>query len=82
MILVNVFFQELNQEYDFQIDEKASTSLVIREMVQTIAQKEELTTKAGDEFYLLCQKSSRSVLNPTATIGDNGVQSGDTLLLV
>lgn len=39
MILVNVFFQELNQDYDFQIEERASTNLVIREMVQTIARR-------------------------------------------
>ena len=45
MILVNVFFQELNQDYDFQIEEQASTNLVIRERVQTLAQKEQLTVQ-------------------------------------
>ena len=80
MILVNVFFQELNQDYDFQIEEQASTNLVIREMVQTIAQKEQLTVQKGEELYLL--KRSGTILHPASTIAENGVRSGDTLLLV
>ena len=82
MILVNVFFQELNQDYDFQIEEQASTNLVIQEMVQTIAQKEQLTVQKGEELYLLCQKRSGTILHPASTIAENGVRSGDTLLLV
>lgn len=82
MILVNVFFQELNQEYDFQIEETASTSLVIREMVQTIAQKEQLATRQGEEFYLLCKRATGSILHPAISIAENGIRSGDTLLLV
>lgn len=82
MILVNVFFQELNKDYDFLIEEQASTGWVIREMVQTIAQKELLTVKKGEEFYLLCKKNSRTIMHPATTIAENGVRAGDTLLLV
>lgn len=82
MILVNVFFQEINRSYDFRIDEKSKIEKVIEDMAEMIALKEHLTMADCPGMYLLCGKSAERIFNPDTTLAENGVSTGDTLLLV
>lgn len=82
MILINVLFLELNQSYDFKTEENAQIGRVIEEMVEMIAQKEQLSVEKDRGFFLLCRPETQEVFNPSQSLAELGVCSGDTLLLV
>ncbi|MCD7887508.1 MAG: hypothetical protein LUG44_07820 [Clostridiales bacterium] len=82
MILVNIFFQETNQEYDFKLMETLPLGQVTEEIVEMIAQKEHLALKRDPGLFLLCDKTRERVLHPMTTLASNAVHSGDSLLLL
>ena len=82
MILVNVVFQELKRTYDFKLDWDASIYKITEEIVKMISQTEHLPEAANPGQYLLYKKDSTKIMDPNTTLSENGVRSGDTLLLI
>lgn len=82
MILVNVFFQELNRDYDFKVDRDAKISKVVDEIVGMIGQTEHIQLGKNPGLFLLCKRDEQCVLQPETTLAQNGVGNGDTLLLI
>lgn len=82
MILVELYFQELNQEYDVNLDEKLPVSSVIDSLVELIAQKEHMTLAKNTGLFLLCDSEKQQLLHPQTTLAENGIRSGHRLLLL
>lgn len=82
MILVEVYFQELNQEYDVHVDETLVIGSVIDNMVELIAQKEHLTLSKQLGIFILCEPETKRILHPETTLSENGIHAGQRLLLL
>lgn len=82
MILVELYFQELNQEYDVNLDETLPVSSVIDSLVELIAQKEHMTLAKVPGLFLLCNAEKQRILHPQTTLAENGIRSGHRLLLL
>lgn len=82
MILVDVFVPMLDQYYDFKLDETASIGVLADEMLAILCQWEGYDQENLTETAMICDLKSNRILNPMTSLRDNGVESGDQLLLV
>lgn len=82
MILVEVYFQELNQEYDVHLDISLPIGSITESLVELIAQKEHLTLAKKPGLFLLCDPKSGRILHPQTTLSENGICAGKRLLLL
>lgn len=82
MILVELFYQGLNQEYDVHIDETLPVGNLIESLAELIAQKEHLPLAKEPGLFLLCDFHSGRILHPKTTLAENGIGSGHRLLLL
>lgn len=82
MILVELFYQGLNQEYDVHMDETLPVGNVIETVVDLIAQKEHLPLAKEPGLFLLCDPQTSRVLHPKTTLSENGIGSGHRLMLL
>lgn len=82
MILVDVFVPSVDKEYDFQLSETASISMVIEEISEMIGQKER-TEIVGDVNRLqLCDQEKQCILDRKKTLEESGVVTGSRLILI
>ena len=81
-MLLAVFFAETNQSYDFKLDGNVPVSQLLEEMVGMIAQRDHLALKREPGPFLLCSKKQGRILDKSCTLIENGVASGDELMLV
>ena len=81
MILVEVYFKELNQEYDANLDETLPVGSLIDSLVELIAQKEHLTLAKQPGMFLMCDGEQKRILHPQTTLSENGICAGQKLLL-
>ena len=82
MILLELYFQELNREYDVQLDESVPVEGLIDDLVELIAQKEHLTLGKNPGMFLLYDYATQRILHPKTTLSENGIQSGQRLVLL
>lgn len=82
MILVNVRFPALNCSYDFKLSEMTEIARLMEDITEMIAQKERCGLDKGEDFYLLCNARTGRIFRRNTTLAENGISSGDTLLLV
>lgn len=82
MILVNIEFQELNRSYDFKLDWDASVQTITDEVLKMISQTEHLPLAKEPGTFLLYKKGSNCALHPNSMLAENGINTGDTLLLI
>ena len=82
MILVDVYAPSVNQTYDFMLEEGAKVSVVIDEITEMIAQKEQADLKGNVRELLLVSQNDRCILSPDHTLAYYEIQTGDKLILV
>lgn len=82
MIIINVHYMALNQNYDFKVEEHAPIRQITGEMLSMISQKEHMQYEGNEDLLLLSDLSTRTIFSPLASLSENGVRSGDTLILV
>lgn len=82
MILVELYFQELNQEYDVHLDISLPIGSLIENLMELIAQKEHLTLSKDPGLFLLCDPDTGRILHPQTTLSENQIRSGQRLLLL
>ena len=82
MILVEVSVPALGHSYDFELEESARVEVLIREMVETICQKERLQAFEEGQPFSLYSPEGRARLDPQGTLAQNGVRAGQQLLLL
>lgn len=82
MIIINVHYMALNQNYDFRVDEDTPIRIITEEMVSMISQREHMQFEGNSELLLLSNLNTRIIFSPLSSLSENGVRSGDTLILV
>lgn len=82
MIMVELFFQELNQQYDVRLDETLPIGSLLDSLVELISQKEHMILSKNTGMFLLCDTDSGRILHPETTLSENGICSGQRLLLL
>lgn len=82
MILLELYLQELNQEYDVHLDETLPVGSIIDSLVELIAQKEHLALAKKTGLFLLCDYKTKRILHPQTTLSENGICAGQRLLLL
>lgn len=82
MILVDISVPSVDSSYDFQLDEDASIYNIIGEISELISQKEHCEVVGNTESLMLCTLKNRRVLSINRTLREEGIQTGDSLMLV
>ena len=82
MINIDVYFPSINATYDFQVNEEATVSEVVREIGEMMCKKEKsrLDKKIGEFF--LCEKESEQILPENMPLNKCGVENGSFLFMV
>lgn len=81
MILVEISVPALVRRYDFELEETAKVSVLIREMIEVIGQKEHIPFTEMEQGFSLYQQETASRLNLDGTLEENGVHGGQRLIL-
>lgn len=82
MILVDVFFPELNRTIDFQLDETARGWDVLEELSEMAARSSGRSFSPEANPVALYSVDRRCAINLGVSLRRNGVQSGERLLLI
>jgi len=81
MITVEISAAASDRVYEFHLDENTPLRILTEEIGSMICQKEQAAQEGCDEL-LLCDVRKKSILSPAMSLADNGIQTGDRLLLV
>ena len=82
MIIVDIFVPVLNKSYDFSINEKMPIALLTEEISEMVAQKEGCINIKHPESFVICNLSTKSILNSAHTLEEYGVENGSRLALI
>lgn len=81
MITIDVSVPIIGKTYDFSLDENILVEMATEEIVEMIVQKEGYSAQDASGLYLFSEKD-REALNLSCSLKENGVDTGDRLLLV
>lgn len=81
MIAVDVYVPYTGSVYDFNLDERTPVSLLIREMVEIICQKERWAVPVRTDGLALFGSKHMGVLAGTGSLEQAGVKAGQHLIL-
>ena len=81
MIVVDIQVPNLNRTYDFELDEEMKTGELLKKIIQTISEKENLKDCREDEM-LLYDLNRETVLSENRSLRQQGVKSGKQLYLI
>lgn len=82
MITVEVEVPSLGRRYDFELEETVTVEILIREMNEVISQREHCRYVAESGTMGLYVQEYQHKLSPKSTLEQNGIRSGQRLLLV
>ncbi len=81
MIITEIYVPSLDRAYDFKLNEDIRTAVVIDEISNMICQKERCKFRGEKNSLLLFKADSNRVLSAELTLYENGVETGDNLIL-
>lgn len=82
MILVDVYVPSIDQEYDFNLDDKTLVETIVAEIGEMIGQKEHCNIVGNFENLMLCDRDKNTILPKKGTLEECAVVTGSRLLLV
>ena len=82
MIIVNIKVPALEQVYNFSVDEKATVSDLIEEIVELVKQKEGVQFHGDIEELIICAVEQGVPCKRDESLSRYGIRSGDELVLV
>ena len=82
MIIVEVFVPAIDNIYEFRLNEDVAVNVVIEEIISVICQKEQCPLKGERADFLLVLGGKQQVLSSNLSLYENGVQSGDRLIML
>jgi len=82
MILVDIYVPCLDKVYDFHLDETAKVQIILDEIVEMIGHKEHTTLYGGVADLTLYDRLERRPLPVDMPLGECGIHSGSSMLLV
>lgn len=82
MICVDLYLPVLDKTYDFNLDENAVIGVLIEEIAEVIAQKEQSTFAGEIRELMLCNQETGEIMAKNKCLSDCGVHTGSRILLV
>ena len=82
MVLVDVYVPSVNQTYDFSLDELSRIETVMEEITAMICQKEQCELSGNSSELMLCSADQRRTLSRNLTLYEEGIVTGNKLILV
>ncbi len=82
MIITEVYVPSIDKSYEFKMNEDVSACIVMDEIVSVICQKEQCAVKGDKSQLMLLKLRDSQVISLNLTLYENGVESGDRLILV
>lgn len=82
MIIIEIFVPSVDKIYEFKLNEDVSVGVAIDEISSVICQKEQCAVLGDKSQFMLVRTESRQILSMGLSLYENGVQSGDRLILV
>lgn len=80
MIMVDIYIPEIGQVYDFEMDEEKTVGTVQKEIMELIAEKEKMSLPKDASMTLYALQNAEILCNHR-TLKEQGIQSGDKLVL-
>lgn len=81
MILVDIQVMTLDKTYDFEIDEDIKAGELTNQIVDLIIQTEKKIAKPKQPIFLYAIGKDL-VLNPVNTLRQQGIENGETLIVL
>lgn len=82
MIITEIYVPSVDRTYEFKLNEDAAAEVVIDEVCSVICQKEQCPIKGDKRALMLFSRDNGRLLLHDLSLYDNGVQSGDSLMLI
>lgn len=82
MIMVEIYFAELNRTYDFRVEENVAVAQLVEDVVGKIAQLERIPVEKDPGVFILCSKRDRRIFDRDTTLAQNRICSGDQIMLI
>ena len=81
-MIVEIYVPTLDKEYEFLLDNDAVTSVAADEITSVVCEKEQCELQGDGESLMLFHVPTGTKLIGNLTLYENGVASGDRLILV
>lgn len=81
MIIVDVYVPVIQRTYDFMLEESINVQAAIDEIVEMVCQKEGFVSVNNTAGFNLFLCYSKQMLENNKTLTENGVVTGDRLIL-
>ena len=81
MVMIDVEVPALDRVYDFELAKETVAEEITAKIVTLILQNSGLRKSGAEEFCLYGLRQAK-ILNPDLTLMEQGVQSGDRLVLI
>lgn len=82
MILVEVFVPSVDKTYDFQLNENVPAGMVIQEISEMVGQQEKTKIVGEVSKICLCSQEQERVMRRGRTLAEQGIVTGNRLILV
>lgn len=82
MIIAEVFVPSLDKSYEFKLNEDVAVWTVIDEISSVICQKEQCNISGDKDKLMLFKTDTAQVLSMNLSLYENGIKSGDRLMLI
>lgn len=82
MIMVDIYVPAVDKEYDFTLNTNVKIRMVIEEIAEMIAHKEQSEIVGSAEDFILCDRDRNTKLPDNMTLRECKIQTGSRLLLV
>lgn len=81
MITIDIYVPITGKTYDFSVDENIVVETITEEIVELIIQKENYVAYESSDMYLF-SKQDNQVLNRKFSLKENGIVTGNKLILI
>ncbi len=82
MILVDIYVTALNEEHEFRLDENRPIEEVVGELGNMLFPLQQLHEAEAGSRLLLCSREAGRILNRGLTLREEGIGTGNRLLLI
>ena len=81
MIVIDVRVPVIGKTFDFSLEEDIEAKICIEEVAELICQREGCILESETSEFILTNLKNGLILKESKTLKENGIRSGDTLIL-
>lgn len=82
MILVEIVVPSTDGSYEFKLNEDIPVGVLLEEICSVVSEKEQCRLSDSGESLILFNYKKKAELSPNMTLYENGITTGDKLVLL